>query len=168
MLLPLVPVALMVLVILGNGVQLIFDRDDWPLSNYSMYAHLVADHARNPFVPVRPEHESEAGVLVLVAQLADGTAVPLTTRYAHPLLMPYERLRIIRHLTTLYRRRADVGPAMTNLAAWVRHRSQEIAYDRPIRGLSLELYLWHRLPDRPEKNHPPDRVLRIADVELGP
>src|SRR5688572_1308683 len=97
--LPIVATLLIILVVVGSLIQLVWDRDDWPLSNYSMYAHLVSDRANNPFVPLGKDHDAEAGFMVLVLKMADGRSVPMTTRYAHPLLMPFERLRILRHLT---------------------------------------------------------------------
>lgn len=157
--LPLAPTLLIALIVVGHLVQLLWDRDDWPLSNYSMYSYSVHDHANNPFVPLRGDRKADAGVLVLGIALADGTAQPLTTKYAHPLLMPYERLRILRHLTTLFKNGKDLGPAMKRLAEWVHHRNVD---KRPITAIVLELYIWHRIPEIPVRHHPPDEIVEIG------
>jgi hypothetical protein len=162
---PIVPTALIIALVVGSLIQLIWNRDDWPLSNYSMYSYLVSDHVNNPFVPVSPER-GEAGFLVLVLRLADGTSRPLTTVYAHPLLMPYERLRLLRHLMTLYKRGSDLTSTMQRLATWVHHRNTETSAAVPITSLALELYVWKRIPDRSEQHHAPDEIVELASVEL--
>ncbi len=164
---PIVPTALIVVIVGGSLIQLIWGRDDWPLSNYSMYAHLVVDRENNPFVPLKKEHDGAAGFLVLALEMTNGSSMPLTTRYAHPLLMPFERLRILRHLTTLYKRGDDLSAPMKNLADWVSHRMRETGAREPVRALVLELYLWRRIPQSPEQHHPPDQVIRVAAAELA-
>lgn len=166
MALPVAPTILIVIVIVGSLIQLIFNRDDWPLSNYSMYSYLVRDYEHNPFVPMRKDQKAEAGFLVLAIRLADGTSVPLTTKYANPLLMPFERLRIIRHLTTIYKKGGDVTPALARLAAWVHRRNIETGANQPIEALALDLYLWRTIPDAPQRHHTPDEIIEVGKAAL--
>src|SRR6266536_1597714 len=104
---PLVAI-LLLLIVVGHAVQILFERDDWPFAAYTMYAHLLSDRRRNPFLPLRPEHaDFEAGFLVLTVVLADGKSETLTSSFTHPLLRPLDRLRVIRMLTERYRAGED-------------------------------------------------------------
>jgi hypothetical protein len=159
--LPLVPTLLIFVVVIGHLVQIIWRRDDWPLSSYAMYSHLVSDHKNNPFVPLRPEHRSEAGFLVVVLQLLDGTSLPLTHTFTHRLLMPFDRLRIIRQLTSSFKAGRELQPRMQSLAAWVSLRNAESSSPLAIKSVDLQLYLWRRVPADPMRHEPPHDVVAV-------
>jgi hypothetical protein len=154
---------LIVAVIAGHVVQIVFERDDWPFAAYTMYAHLVGDRRRNPFVPLRPEHAAyEAGFLALVALRDDGSSEVLTRRFMHPLMRPLDRLRVLRMLTDRYKQGGDLRPLASSLGAWIaaRDAASEVV------ALEVQLYLWRSIPALPERHHEPDEVQVLERVQL--
>jgi hypothetical protein len=164
------PIAVWILIVVllgGHLVQVLFERDDWPFAAYTMYAHLIRDRVRNPFVPLRPEHSTfEAGILAITAIAADGSSEVLTKRFFHPLLRPLDRLRVIRLFTDRYKKGGDVRGPLSNLAAWIKARNAT-SENRPFVAVELQLFLWKTIPVHPQRHHPPDEVRDVERVEIA-
>lgn len=163
---PLMPTVLIVALVVGHIIQVVLDRDDWPFSSYAMYAYCIDDRENNPWVPLRPGQQAAVGFMVLVAQRADGTSEPLTLELENALLAPFDRLRVLRQVTATYRKGGNMEEQLRRVADLV------VAPDRPpgsaleMKHLQLFLYTWREVPATPQKNHPPDAVELIAQVDL--
>jgi hypothetical protein len=156
---PIIVLVLIIALVGGHLVQIVFERDDWPFAAYPMYAHVLVDRVRNPFVPLRPEHaEFEMGFLVLSAIAADGTGSVLTGTFYDPLLLPLDRLIVLRMLNERYKRGDDLGRAVGDFATWVGHQNARARTPRDLVALELQLYLWRTVPAHPERHHVPDEI----------
>ena len=159
--------AMAVLFIGGHLFQIAFSRDDWPFSSYMMYAFRVDDWENNPFVPLRRETHSEFlfAFLALRLVLKDGTVVPLTDQILHPLLMPFDRLRIGRQLTRAFRKNEDLKKIAEPLAAWVARRNRQSKNQLPIFALEVHHLLWKAGCNNFRRNGPPDKCIVLVRVE---